>query len=229
MAAVLFQPPHVVTVMEPWDGMRLVPKELFCSLRSEIRRGTLGRGRLDLEARARGVVRWHRDGEVRYPIAVDSDFQLGVKWPAFWRYLPMLPETRFVITVRHPVEVVTSFAEQSGSLARGLDYEVPFNHDMNTDLLEATDNDLIRRVLLYEYVNSRILPHLDRHNVYVARYERWFQDPHALIDEIADFLGLPRLELDIEIRPPKPRPPSDELRPLIAEHAPSASTLGYDT
>lgn len=228
MAAVLFQPPQLVTVMEPWDGLRLMPHDLFSSLRSEIQSGTLKRGRLDLDARARGEVRWHRDGEVRYPVAVDSDFRLGVKWPAFWQYLPMLPATKFVVTVRHPAEVVTSFGQQAGTLARGLDYDVPFNRQMNNDLLEATSDDLTRRVLLYEYVNSRLLPHLDRDNVYVARYERWFQDPQVLMSEIAHFLGLPNLVLDIEIRPAKPRLPSDELRRLIAEKAPSASALGYD-
>jgi hypothetical protein len=228
MAAVLFQPPHLLTVMEPWDGMRLAPNELFSSLRSEILRGTLERGRLDLEARTQGVVRWHRDGQVRYPVTADSDFLLGVKWPAFWQYLTMLPDTRFVITIRHPVDVITSFAQQSGSLARGLDYDVSFNRKMNSDLLDATDSDMIRRVLHYEYVNSRILPHLDRGNVYLARYERWFQDPRRLMADIAEFLGLSQLKLDVEIRRPKPRSPSDELRRLIAEHAPSASALGYD-
>ena len=71
LAAVLYQPPRVVTVMEPWDGMRLPPADLFASVREEIvQTGWLQKGRLDVEAlRSRGEVRWGRDGEFPHPVA----------------------------------------------------------------------------------------------------------------------------------------------------------------
>lgn len=63
-AAQLFQPPRIVTIMEPWDGLRLRPRELFGSLRGELAEGRLGRGRLDVEAlRADGRVVWTQGGK----------------------------------------------------------------------------------------------------------------------------------------------------------------------
>jgi hypothetical protein len=61
-AAMLFRPPRVVTVMEPWDGLRSPPAELFASLRAEIAQtGRLCRGKLDVEAlAAEDAVRWWR-------------------------------------------------------------------------------------------------------------------------------------------------------------------------
>jgi len=140
LTAMLFQPPDIVTVMEPWDALRLPPAELFRSLRDEIdSTGVLTRGRLDVAAlRAEGAVRWCHDGELPEPVSTSPGYLLGVKMPALWRYLDRLPNTKFLVCLRDPVEVVHSFCATGGRLAQGLDYDVPFNRAMNEDLLAAT-------------------------------------------------------------------------------------------
>lgn len=229
LAAVLFQPPQVVTVMEPWDGLRMPPAELFDSLRNEIETmGKLARGRLDVGALHQGSVRWQKDGAAGNPISVVPGFQLGVKWPTFWQYLQYLPDTRFVVTLRHPAEVVSSFAGTGGRLVQGLEYDVAFNAELNDSLTPATSDPATRRVLLYEYINSRIAPYLDRDNVLAVRYEKWFEDPEGLCAEVSSFLGIPTILPNVVIRRSSARQHSPELLDLIDELAPSARTLGYD-
>ena len=229
LTAALYRPPSIVTVMEPWDGLRLPPAELFASLRTEIvGTGRLTRGRLDLDALGDGRVEWQRDGERSFGVEADDGFLLGVKWPTFWQYLDLLPDTRFLVTIRHPVEVISSFQRVGGRLAMGLDYEVPFNAPMNRGLARATDDQAVRRALLYQYVNSRLLPHLGRERVFVVRYERWFQDPDRLRDEISEFLGEPIQSFNVTIRPEGARQHDPEIVDLVRDHVPVARELGYD-
>ena len=229
LAAQLFQPPACLSVVEPWDGMRLPPAELFEAVRTDITdTGRLRSGRLDVDALTRnGKVEWCRDGE--RPIGVDlhDEYHLTIKWPAFWRYLDHLPTTKFLVCVRHPVEVIASFRRVGGRLAEGLDYDTAFNAKMNTELLAATSDVALRRVLLYEYINRRMMPFLDRANVFAVRYERWFEDPQRLMSEIGEFLGtaFPSLPVPIEPRTTSSLPP-DELD-MIRAFAPSAKGLGY--
>ncbi len=191
-AAMLFQPPHVVTVMEPWDGLRLPPDQLFGSLRREIESGRLIRGRLDAAALDNdGSVRWGRDREFEYRVSVAEDYVLGVKWPTYWQYLDRLTATKFVVCLRHPDEVIRSCAGKRGRLERGLDYDVPFNMELNDDLLRATNSDERRRQLLYDRIYERVEPHLSRPEVFPIRYERWFRDPSSLVGELSEFLGVP--------------------------------------
>jgi hypothetical protein len=227
LAAQLHRPPGLVTVMEPWDGLRLEPARLFESLRAEIASGVLARGRLDLEALDREKVSWRAEDDMSYPITVDDDYSLGVKWPTFWQYLDLLPNTRFLITIRHPASVIASFQQTGGRLARGLDYDVPFNDRMNAYLTSVTDDDEMRRVLLYEYVNSRILPHLERPNVLIVPYERWHDDASSLMEEIAAFLDV-NITSHIQILPRPAEDHPDRMMEMIVEHAPSARGLGYD-
>jgi hypothetical protein len=230
VSAVLHQPPDVVTVMEPWDGMRMPPAELFRSLREEIMATEqVTRGKLDVSARdQRGDVLWRREGQ---PVSViaDDDLLLGVKWPAFWRYLELLPETKFVVCLRHPYEVIGSFARVGGRLGQGLDYDIAFNREMNRHLLTATDDAGVRRILLHDYIASRILPHLPRPNVLPLRYERWFSNPAGQLQELARFLAIDLSETIVSIR----RPATDaSLHPhqkaLIRERCATATVLGYE-
>ena len=232
LSAQLFQPPHLITVMEPWDGLRMPPARLFRSLRSEIESGVLSRGRLDVEVlTAEGKVGWRGDGATRVSVEVDADYRLGVKWPAFWRYLERLPQTRFLVCVRDPVETVASFKSSGGRLAEGLGYDVAFNSEMNNHLSAATGDVELRRVLLYEYINSRILPLIGRPNMLVVRYERWFDDADGLRREIGDFLDTPIAAWPARIRPPASsgEGPSDRERRLIQEYAQSAAELNYQS
>lgn len=231
LAAQLFQPPRLVTVMEPWDGMRLPPAELFRSLRREIvEQGRLRRGRLDAAALgAEGAVRWQAEGANPVPLEVDEDFRLGVKWPAYWRFLDLLPRTRFVVCLRHPAEVVSSFKRKGGRLGEGLEYDTLFHRAMNQALLLDATHPAERRALLYERINASLLPHLERPEVFPVRYERWFEDPETLQRELQDFLR-------VELRPWPARlhtataPTSLEAEDLAAlrRHGASARALGYD-
>ena len=94
--------------------------------------------------------------------------------------------------------------------------------------MRATRNPALRRILLYDTINLRMLPYLDRPNVLEVRYERWFTDRDEMIQEMSDFLG-------VELGPGAPvlRPPRTESGlttgelELIREHCRSAEPLGY--
>jgi hypothetical protein len=189
----------------------------------------LRRGRLDLSALEHdGSVRWCRDGELDHRVEAGRDHLLGVKWPAFWRYLDLLPATRFLVCLRDPATTVHSFASVGGRLAQGLDYDTAFNRVMNEALTAATPVPAARRVLLYDYINERLVPHLSRPNVLVVRFERWFTDPSGLVHDIGRFLG-------VELRPGVARidagrahePEDDETLALVRRYCRTAETLGY--
>jgi hypothetical protein len=230
LAAALFQPPRVVTVMEPWDGMRLAPAPLFRSLREEVSStGRLARGRLDLDAlTSRGTVEWCVEGASRPIVALAPDGHVGVKWPGYWQYLSLLPHTRFLVCVRHPYEVVASYRRNGGRLAEGLQYDTAFNRTLNAELRAATDDPRVRRVLLYDYVNERILPFLDRPNVFTVRYERWADDADGLLGDLSAFLGVDVTGTAVRIRAGRG---ATDIEPdeaqLIQEHCRTAEALGY--
>lgn len=209
--------------------MRLPPADLFASLRPEIESGVLRRGKLDVAALERdGDVRWLREGQGAIEVSAESGFLLGVKWPAFWRYLDLLPDARFIVCLRHPVEVIASFKQTGGRLAEGLDYDIAFNRSMNERLRNTTGSPMLRRVLLFEYVHTRIVPHLNRANVLALRYERWFTERPRVLEEISEFLDEDLTAPRVRVRPPsgKHRLSPDEMS-LIREHCSSAEALGY--
>jgi hypothetical protein len=215
--------------MEPWDALRMPPAQLFRSLREEISSGTVRRGRLDVGTLQRsGDVRWGRDGDFPHSVEVDDHYLLGVKLPVFWRYLDVLPSTKFLICIRHPVEVVQSFAGAGGRLAEGLDYDAGFNREMNEALRIATDDRAVRRALLFEYVASRIVPHLNDPNVLLVRYERWFTDRLGLMTEVGRFLAVELGPGMPVVRTPRMVEHDPEVVRLVERHCPSAAALGYD-
>jgi hypothetical protein len=225
-----YQPRAVVTAMEPWDGLRLAPAELFASIRREIdATGRLSGSKLDVGALANeGRVDWAEADRRQAAVRVDGDYRLGVKWPAFWRYLPLLPATRFLVCLRDPREVVVSFRRVGGRLGQGLEYDVAFHRRMNRTLAGATGDPAVRRVLLFDYVHSRILPYLDRPNVLAVRYERWFTEPEALLDEIATFLGTPLAHPPARVRAREaPVALAEEDERALAELCTTARALGY--
>ena len=78
-------------------------------------------------------------------------------------------------------------------------------------------------------VNERIRSHLDRPNVLGVRYERWSEDPEAVLEELASFLEveLDPKALDI-VAPDESRAPNGKIDPReLAELCPSAALLGY--
>lgn len=229
VAAMLHQPPTCLTVMEPWDGMRSPPAELFRTIREEIdERGVLSRGKLDFDAlSADGEVRWQREGVQPTRVATLDGYSLGVKWPAFWRYLDLLPDTRFVVCLRHPVEVIGSFRRVGGRLGLGLEYDIAFNRRMNEEL--ATIQDVsIRQVRMYDHINRRILDHLERPNVLAVRYERWFTEPDVVLEELSAFLDVDVTRPSAVIRKPEAATTVDD-RDLAAirQHCSTAEPLGY--
>ena len=229
LAGLLFQPPRTVVSMEPWDGMRLPPQQLFASLRQEIEQTEkLSRGRLEPTALASRSVAWKRDGEVEIPLQVAPNYLLGVKWPGFWRYLSLLPKTKFLVCVRHPIDVIRSFAKTGGRLAQGLEYDVAFHRRMNQELERSTSRPEVRRALLYEFIASHLVPHLDRPQVFTVRYEQWSQDPSELLEQISDFLGLtPPLRPSVDIDVPGFQWDDATTADLVRSYCPSAASLGY--
>ena len=230
VTAMVDGPPHVVTVMEPWDGMKLAPADLFRSIRQEISAtGSVGRGRLNIGALSNeGEVRWTRDRAASRSVHLERQYLLGVKWPAFWRYLDLLPGTKFLVCLRHPAEVIASYKKRGGRLGQGLEYRTAFNRRMNEYLLSATDDSLLRQVMLYDYIHERLLPHLERPNVLTVRYERWFVEPKAVLGEIEAFLNVPLAPGAVEIRTPAGDQSLDQNEmQVIRAHCSTAQALGY--
>lgn len=229
VSAALWHPPSVVSVMEPWDAMRVPPADLCRSLRAEIEAGMLRRGRLDVNALlADGSVRWCRDGECPVRVAVEPGWQLGVKLPAFWRYLDLLPTTRFVVCLRSPAEVIASYRAQDGTLRDGLEYDIAFNRRLNEELRRATSDPVLRRIMLFDRIHDALLPHLGRPNVHVVRYERWFDDPVGQVEDLGRFLGA---ELDphrVTVGEPQATPLPDSELAALRRHCRTAAALGYD-
>jgi hypothetical protein len=191
LSAALFQPPKIITYNEPWEGMRLAPKPLFEFFRREIEAGTVASGRLDIpRLMEHGDVHWTLDGEIPFPVSVDEDYLVGVKWPTFWQYLPLLHDTKFLVTVRHPFETISSYKKKGGAVLDGLDYPVAFNRELNETLSAMTSDPALRRVLLYEHINQEILRTVGEANALVIKYDRWFDDVEGLRVEISDFLDV---------------------------------------
>jgi hypothetical protein len=226
----LFQAPRVLTVMEPWLGMRLPPRELFATIRNDIdTTGRLAFGKLDVgELQRKGVVRWVKDGSVTTKVETVDDYLLGIKWPAYWRYVDRLPVTKFLVCVRNPVEVIASFKHTGGRLALGLGYDLAFDRRLNRELVSSTRDLALRRVLLFDTIYSHLIPYMTADNVLPVRYERWFDDPQRLMDEISSFLQSDLGSMPVKIRSPSSRPKLDksEMR-LIVKHCKTANPLGY--
>ncbi len=226
----LFQPPHVLSVMEPWDGMRLPPAQLWTGLREEIgRAGRLRRGRLDVAALEQtGRVEWCHEEQSDWPLSLEDDYVLGVKWPAYWRYLELLPDTKFIVCLRHPYETIGSYKNANRRLGAGLEYATAFNREMNSALRRATHDDAVRRVLLFDYVHVHMLPYLRRPNVFVLRYERWFEDREGVQAELGRFLGVPLGRGLPVLRPARGGAALDESeRALIQRYCSTAEAIGY--
>ena len=225
LSAMLFQPPHVVAVMEPWDGLGLTPGALFRSLRAEMADGSLTRGRLDTYALAEGRVRWRPDRSGTAPVEVNEDTIVAVKWPTYWQYLGVFPDARFLVCVRDPAELVWSYRAEGGALRFGRDYDVAFNRHLHDALPPPADTDDARMAMI-DHINTELLRHIDRDNVHVVRYERWQTDPDAQLDEIAEFLGVSRLEATVRIDPPSTAlTAADRFR--LRSSSSTADRLGY--
>jgi hypothetical protein len=228
--AALCQEPRSLAVMEPWDALRMPPARLFASLRTEIATGRLTRGRLDLaRLRSDGSVHWCRDGGCPADVDLAAEGTLGVKFPAFWRYLDLLETTRFIVCVRHPVEVIESFGRAGGRLELGLDYDVPFNRTMNDTLLAATDDPALRRVLMYDLIHERVLANRARDNVFVLRYERWFAEPDEVLADLGRFLDVTLDQPRVVIEAPRSHHDADGRQAdLVRERCRTAADLGYE-
>ncbi len=122
--------------------------------------------------------------------------------------------------------MVASFTNTGGRLANGYDYDVAMNEGMNAWLRSASADAAVRRALMWEYINSRILPHINRPNVKVVRYERWFTEPDTLLQEVGEFLGLRIEGSNLDLRAPG-FTPDPVIAGLVSEHCPTGPLIGY--
>jgi hypothetical protein len=228
LAAQLFQPPSVVSLMEPWDGLRMAPADLFDAIRANLRNGKVPGGRLDLDAlRTDRAVEWTEEHTAQVGWVAD-DVVLAVKWPAWWQYLDRLPSGRFLVTVRHPYEVLDSYERTGGHLREGQDYPAALNEDVNRRVRQLAGRNLARRrAALYETVNRALLQHLHRSDVFVVRYERWYSEPDELRFELEEFLNCELGPWPAAIRSHGARPVTEDLRMLVIQQVPVARELGY--
>jgi hypothetical protein len=96
-------------------------------------------------------------------------------------------------------------------------------------LTSATRDPALRRVLLFDHIHRRLVPHLDRPEVLVVRYERWFQDPEALLAEVGSFLDADLSTPSVRVRPPANEGRLDDRsRALLVERCTTADALGYE-
>lgn len=229
-AAQLFQPPTVTTVMEPWDGLRFPPHALFASLREELAQGVLRRGRLDVAAlRTDGRVAWTHEGTPFELDPTSSELLVGIKWPAWWQYLDALPDTKFIVCLRHPFEVLDSYRRTGGRLREGSDHPVAMNRAVNARVRASGRSLAVRRATLYETINRYVLGYLDRPNVYPLRYERWRSESDALREEMSDFLNTDLGPWPAKFRPSEPVAVGRRTKEIVRRHVPVARQLGYLT
>lgn len=231
LAAALFQPPRMVTVMEPWEGLREPPSDVFRWLREEVRDGRLPNTRLDLDAlESEGRVAWTRAPRSRRGVSADSQAIHAVKWPCFWQLLGASTTVKFLVCVRDPAAVVSSMGCETGRLRLGVDYDVPFNRELNQRLLLAHDDDERRRVALYDEVYTHVLRHANDANVMLVQYERWFEEPITLLAEVSAFLDCDLSAPLVRIRghAPMMRAPGGSDAAEIRAMSLTAAALGYD-
>jgi hypothetical protein len=140
-------------------------------------------------------------------------------------------ETKFVVCVRHPFDAIASFKSVGGSVSRGQEYAVAFNRDLNREVRrQAGWRVARRRVELYAQLQEAILPHLERPERFVARYEGWFEAGGRQWASLADFLGVDLPPTPIRLRHESKRSLlSDSERAYIRHRCGHiAEALGYD-
>ena len=88
---------------------------------------------------------------------------------------------------------------------------------------------MLRRVLLYATISERLRPYLEAPNVFVVRYERWFEDSAALQRDIGDFLEVELPACPVRLREPgEPAALTSAEKEMIRTHARVAEAFGYD-
>lgn len=228
LAAQLFQPTSVVTVVEPWIGLKESPATAFRMVREGLADGELRHGRLDVPALRDGRrVRWSDNETSTIVGPATMQTLVGIKWPAWWQYLGRLPDARFIVCVREPGEVISSYRHTGGSLREGLDYPARLNDEFNRTLRRRTRSLAARRALLFETINNEVLRHAGRNKVLIVRYERWFDDRDALGRDLEAFLGIDLGPWPVDITVPNSSGQHQTVAPMTASLRDVCNRLGY--
>jgi hypothetical protein len=243
LCAVLHNPPNVITISEAkgeWKqlfqehGASQHTLQPFSDYRERILRGEPV-STLEGTAGYRGegpVDTWNQERETRR-LDANLRFVLGMKNPAVFLELLGVFKTmglRCVITVRHPVAVLSSWVRGvRRQLERQASIEGTFANGDSVAYRSSMKNAVDRRIDLHNYFAKRILDHKDDWNVLIVRHEDWFTDSTQLA-RIGRFLGIEHKD----VLQPAPRLTSpSELPALEQEQILSdcfvASDLGYPT
>src|SRR5262249_26515505 len=140
LAAVLYNPPKVITVSESGGAWKNFFREFGCSehvlelfrdQRRRIERGEAVMTFADTEGfRGEGRVDTWSQKKSAQPVAVEHGFQLGLKNPeVFLELLPVFINAgmKSVITVRHPLRVINSWVKKvRARMERGQSIEGTF-------------------------------------------------------------------------------------------------------
>jgi len=241
LAAVLYNPPDVVTLSEAggrWkEFYRTYGKsdkifEIFHEFRTRILRGekvsTLegtpgfkGKGRIDT---------WNQK-KVQKKITVHNEFSLGLKNPeVFLAFLEIFSKAglKCIVTVRHPAFVINSWVKRAkDGLNKGGAIKGKFANGDSVIFCSKLDRPEDRRIDLYNHMSDLIVRQIGVKNILIIRHEDWYVD-RSQLDRVSDFLGIPNIGY---LRPaPIPADPliiTDQEHDKILKGCMIAAKFGY--
>lgn len=241
LAAVLYNPPGVVTLSEAggrWkDLYRTHGKsdkifDIFHEFRARILMGeevSTIEGTPGFEGRGR-VDTWNQK-KVQKKITVHSEFFLGLKNPeVFLGFLEVFLNAglKCIVTVRHPAFVINSWVKRlKDRLDKSSAIEGKFANGDSVIFCSKLDRPEDRRIDLYNYMSDLIVRQMGSKNILIIRHEDWYID-RSQLDRVSDFLGIPNIGY---LRPapisPDPLVITDEEHEKILRGCTIAAKFGY--
>jgi hypothetical protein len=239
LAAVLFDPPGVVTMSESGGEWKQFYREhgpservfnLFDEHRRRIERGEpvmtfagtegfRGAGRIDT---------WNQK-KTAQKVEVTEGFHLGLKNPEVFLDLLRVfvnAGVKCIVTVRHPVRVINSWVKRVRRLTEsGQPIDGTFANGRSVTFESHAHDAVARRIELFNHFARQSLEYRHTPNILLIRHEDWCLDQ---LSKVCDFLGIAD---PARLRPPVIPPdsvelPADECARICRECA-IAGEFGY--